>query len=75
MASLPAVHVTTDEVTSAIERLSGAGLEPDVREQELCCHAVQNKLWVDHAGARWEVYTITDDQPAESAPAAAAATA
>lgn len=54
----------TDAVAAAVERYREAGLEPDVRTQELCCHAVQDKLWVDGAdGHRWEVYTILDDEP------------
>ncbi len=29
-----------------------------------CCYALQDKVWVhDPAGAPWEVYTITDDNP------------
>ncbi len=58
------VEVTdTDDVSSAVSRLRDAGLDPDVREQELCCHAVQDKLWVTEHDTRWEVYTITDDAP------------
>ena len=59
---------TTDEVAAAMARYRDAGLDPDVREQELCCHAVQDKLWVDGAdGHRWEVYTVTDDTPDQDA--------
>ena len=56
---------TTDEVAAATQRLSAAGREVDVRTKELCCHAVQDKVWVEGGdGNSWEVYTITDDQPA-----------
>lgn len=55
---------TTDEVAAATERLSAAGLDVDVRTSELCCHAVQDKVWVQGAdGNGWEVYAITDDGP------------
>ena len=56
----------TDEVAAASERLRGAGLATDVREQELCCHAVQDKVWVDGPDGRWEVYTVLDDEPVEA---------
>lgn len=56
---------TTEEVAAAVEQYRAAGLETEVRERELCCHAVQDKLWVDGAdGHRWEVYAIVDDEPA-----------
>lgn len=67
----------TDQVREASARLAGDGLATDDREDELCCHAVMDKVWVaDPDGARWEVYTITDDQPTvTSDPAAARAAA
>jgi catechol 2,3-dioxygenase-like lactoylglutathione lyase family enzyme len=65
---------TTGEVAAATDRLAAAGLDTDVRDQELCCHAVQDKVWVtDPDGAPWEVYTITDDQPDELPTVAASA--
>lgn len=55
---------TTDEVAAATTRLAEAGLDVDVRTKELCCHAVQDKVWVQGAdGNGWEVYAITDDAP------------
>lgn len=66
---------STDEVAATSTRLAAAGLATDVRDAELCCHAVQDKVWInDPDGARWEVYTILDDAPA-TATAGAAATA
>lgn len=60
---------TPAEVAAATTRLADAGLHTDVREAELCCHAVQDKVWVsDPDGAPWEVYTVLDDAPAEPAP-------
>lgn len=59
---------TTGEVAAATERLSAAGLDVDVRTKELCCHAVQDKVWVEGGdGNGWEVYTITDDEPEAAA--------
>lgn len=55
---------STDEVAAATDRLRAAGLDVDVRTSELCCHAVQDKVWVEGAdGNGWEVYAVTDDQP------------
>ena len=56
---------STDDVAAAIDHLDAAGLPTDVRTAELCCHAVQDKVWV--AGPdreRWEVYTVLEDEPA-----------
>lgn len=55
---------STDEVAAATDRLRGAGLDVDVRTSELCCHAVQDKVWVEGGdGNGWEVYAITDEEP------------
>lgn len=52
------------EVRTAVERLSGAGLETAEEMETVCCYAQQDKVWVnDPAGTPWEVYTITDDNP------------
>lgn len=54
----------TAEVAAQTRRLTEAGLNPFEQEQTNCCHAVQDKAWIaDPAGAPWEVYTITDDNP------------
>jgi catechol 2,3-dioxygenase-like lactoylglutathione lyase family enzyme len=56
---------STDEVTAATRRLSGEGLPTATEDSTTCCFAVQDKVWVtDPDGARWEVYTILDDNPA-----------
>lgn len=55
-------------VTLAAERLSDSGYASDVREQELCCHAVQDKVWTAGPDAEpWEVYVVTEDEPADTA--------
>lgn len=54
------------EVVEAQARVSGAGLASRTEEGVLCCHAVQDKVWVtDPDGADWEVYTVLDDDPEE----------
>jgi len=58
------VEVTDSaEVAVASARLQAAGRTVDVREQELCCHAVQDKVWTSGPdGELWEVYVVTDDR-------------
>jgi catechol 2,3-dioxygenase-like lactoylglutathione lyase family enzyme len=54
----------TDEVTAARVRLDNAELAAREEADVVCCHARQDKVWVDDPdGASWEVYTITDDNP------------
>jgi catechol 2,3-dioxygenase-like lactoylglutathione lyase family enzyme len=58
----------TDEVVAAGERFAAAGLQTRDSIAELCCHAVQDKVYAqDPNGREWEYYTILDDEP-ESAP-------
>ena len=55
-----------DAVESARDRLVDAGLATFDEGDTTCCYARQDKVWVhDPAGAPWEVYTITDDNPAD----------
>jgi len=55
----------TAEVDRAVERLSADGLATREERGTVCCYARQDKVWVhDPAGAPWEVYTVTDDDPA-----------
>jgi catechol 2,3-dioxygenase-like lactoylglutathione lyase family enzyme len=52
----------TDAVTSATQRLSGAGLDTATEDQVSCCFAVQDKVWVDAPdGEPWEIYTVLAD--------------
>lgn len=56
---------TTGQVVAETRRLGQLGHELEIEDAVVCCHAEQDKVWVrDPAGLRWEVYTITDDQPA-----------
>jgi catechol 2,3-dioxygenase-like lactoylglutathione lyase family enzyme len=57
---------TPEHVTAALERFRAAGLATTVAEQDLCCHAVQDKVFVaapDVPNGWWEYYTVTDDNP------------
>ena len=58
-----------EEVALAADRFGRAGLTTRTSEQELCCHAVQDKVYVhapDVPLGHWEFYTIVDDDPAEA---------
>ncbi|PRY57986.1 hypothetical protein BCF74_11415 [Knoellia remsis] len=66
------VEVSTDEVAAARERFAAAGLAAFDENDTTCCYARQDKVWVhDPAGAPWEVYTVTDEHPADARPATA----
>jgi catechol 2,3-dioxygenase-like lactoylglutathione lyase family enzyme len=53
------------EVGQATARLAREGLVTRVEEGVSCCHAVQDKVWVnDPDGAPWEVYTVLADAEA-----------
>jgi catechol 2,3-dioxygenase-like lactoylglutathione lyase family enzyme len=55
---------SADDVHAALGRLQDAGLAVSEELDTTCCYAQQDKVWVhDPAGAPWEVYTITDDNP------------
>ena len=58
---------TTCEVVAETQRFGQLGLDLDIEDGVVCCHAEQDKVWVaDPSGTRWEVYTITDDLPEAS---------
>jgi catechol 2,3-dioxygenase-like lactoylglutathione lyase family enzyme len=55
---------STEEVVAATAYLASAGLATDVEEGTVCCHALQDKVWVDGPdSSRWEVYTVLADSP------------
>ncbi|MBK6762622.1 MAG: VOC family protein [Micrococcales bacterium] len=59
---------STADVQAAVDRLSDEGLQTTEEMDTVCCYAQQDKVWVnDPAGAPWEVYTITDDNPVDRA--------
>ena len=71
-ASAPLNHLgvevsTTTEVAAETQRFGELGLDLEIEDGVVCCHAEQDKVWVaDPSGTRWEVYTITDDLPEAS---------
>jgi catechol 2,3-dioxygenase-like lactoylglutathione lyase family enzyme len=55
---------STADVTAAAERFAAAGLSHRMTESDRCCHAVQDKVWVDAPDVplgAWEVYTVLAD--------------
>lgn len=56
---------STSRVADETRRLGAAGLRTRIEDGVVCCHAEQDKVWVsDPDGLAWEVYTVTDDEPA-----------
>jgi predicted enzyme related to lactoylglutathione lyase len=58
---------TAADVSTALQRFEAAGLETAVAEQDVCCHATQDKVFVtapDVPLGWWEFYSISDDNPA-----------
>jgi hypothetical protein len=53
---------STDEVVDATRYLSEQGFVTDIEDGTICCHALQDKVWVDGPdSSRWEVYTVLAD--------------
>ncbi len=62
----------TAQVEESLARLADAGLAVAPERDVTCCYATQDKVWLhDPAGAPWEVYAVTDDNPAKFATSAA----
>jgi catechol 2,3-dioxygenase-like lactoylglutathione lyase family enzyme len=64
---------STTEVVVAAERFAAAGLTHRMTESDRCCHAVQDKVWVDAPDVPlggWEVYTVLADDTADDAASA-----
>jgi hypothetical protein len=58
---------STDEVVDATKYLSEVGFETRIEESTTCCHALQDKVWVDGVdGSPWEVYNVLADADPES---------
>jgi catechol 2,3-dioxygenase-like lactoylglutathione lyase family enzyme len=61
---------STTEVVAAAERFAAAGLTHRMMESDRCCHAVQDKVWIDAPDVPlggWEVYTVLADDTADDA--------
>ena len=57
---------TSADVVEATRRFTDAGLAHTTAEVDACCHAVQDKAWVDAPDVplgAWEFYTVLDDDP------------
>src|SRR5215213_5472795 len=57
---------STSDVVAASERFGAAGLGHSFAESDRCCHAVQDKVWVDAPDVPlggWEFYTVLADDP------------
>ena len=53
---------STDMVSEATTRLTGAGLACATEDEVACCYAVQDKVWVDAPdNTPWEIYTVLGD--------------
>jgi catechol 2,3-dioxygenase-like lactoylglutathione lyase family enzyme len=55
------------DVLAATRRFTEAGLAHTTAEVDACCHAVQDKAWVEAPDVplgAWEFYTVLDDAPA-----------
>ena len=58
----------TSDVTAAAVRFNAVGLRHSMLESDRCCHAVQNKVWVEAPDVPlggWEFYTVLADDPAQ----------
>jgi catechol 2,3-dioxygenase-like lactoylglutathione lyase family enzyme len=60
---------STEDVAAAAARFAAVGLATTMSSGERCCHAVQDKVWVNapdvpHGG--WEFYTVLSDDPGPS---------
>ena len=59
---------STSDVVAASERFGAAGLAHSFAASDRCCHAVQDKVWVDAPDVPlggWEFYTVLADDPAQ----------
>src|ERR1700689_4937389 len=53
---------TADEVAMSATCLSAQGMSTDLRQRTTCCHALQDKVWVDDPDRLpWEIYTVLAD--------------
>lgn len=56
--------MTTHEVMEHDARLGEQGVSVRRGEGVVCCHAEQDKIWLDDPdGLEWEIYTVTDETP------------
>jgi len=61
---------STGDVIAAAERFDTVGLTHAFAAADRCCHAVQDKVWVDAPDVPlggWEFYTVLADDPEQDA--------
>jgi catechol 2,3-dioxygenase-like lactoylglutathione lyase family enzyme len=61
---------TSTDVVAAAERFRAAELTHNMTESDRCCHAIQDKVWVDAPDVplgAWEFYTVLADDPGDDA--------
>jgi catechol 2,3-dioxygenase-like lactoylglutathione lyase family enzyme len=59
---------TADQVATSAARLSEQGMTIDLRQGTTCCHALQDKVWVDDPDRLpWEIYAVLADVEESSA--------
>ena len=56
--------MSSQEVAEHDARLGAQGIDVRRGEGVVCCHAEQDKIWLDDPnGLEWEIYTVTDETP------------
>jgi extradiol dioxygenase family protein len=63
---------SSDDVVAAAQRFEAAGMTHSLARSDRCCHAVQDKVWVDAPDVPlggWELYTVLADDPDQDADA------
>jgi catechol 2,3-dioxygenase-like lactoylglutathione lyase family enzyme len=58
---------TAEQLAVALHRFHAAGLDATVAEDDVCCHAAQDKVFVAAPEVPlgwWEFYRVTDENPA-----------
>ncbi len=61
---------SSGDVVAAAERFRTVGLDHRMTESDRCCHAVQDKVWVDAPDVplgAWEFYTVLADDHGDDA--------
>jgi extradiol dioxygenase family protein len=61
---------STDDVRNVADRFEASGLQHSLTPSDRCCHAVQDKVWVDAPDVPlggWEFYAVLADDPGEDA--------
>ena len=61
---------TSADVVAAADRFRAVGLAHNMTESDRCCHAVQDKVWVDAPDVplgAWEFYTVLADDSGDDA--------